>query len=151
MPSDTSTQPSFSSSILSVNRSLQTGCGAWQPVQKASGGTRTHNLLITNQLLCQLSYASPSLRNSRESTNIAVLPRAARASRHDSWTLLEDWPKPSSPIRRNPHPGNKPDRPKQPCDHKEMGRKGPSHPFSPSPQRKPTFLAPGQCYLAPGD
>ncbi len=24
----------------------------------ASGGTRTHNLLITNQLLCQLSYAS---------------------------------------------------------------------------------------------
>ena len=25
---------------------------------EASGGTRTHNLLITNQLLCQLSYAS---------------------------------------------------------------------------------------------
>ena len=24
---------------------------------RASGGTRTHNLLITNQLLCQLSYA----------------------------------------------------------------------------------------------
>lgn len=23
----------------------------------ASGGTRTHNLLITNELLCQLSYA----------------------------------------------------------------------------------------------
>jgi hypothetical protein len=25
--------------------------------RRASGGTRTHNLLITNQLLCQLSYA----------------------------------------------------------------------------------------------
>ncbi len=26
--------------------------------EKASGGTRTHNLLITNQLLYRLSYAS---------------------------------------------------------------------------------------------
>ncbi len=28
--------------------------------RQASGGTRTHNLLITNQLLCRLSYASKS-------------------------------------------------------------------------------------------
>ena len=35
---------------------------------RASGGTRTHNLLITNQLLCQLSYASGGA-NSRKSSN----------------------------------------------------------------------------------
>ncbi len=31
---------------------------AWSPATGAGDGTRTRNLLITNQLLCQLSYAS---------------------------------------------------------------------------------------------
>ncbi len=44
---------------------------------RASGGTRTHNLLITNQLLCQLSYASRSIPP-REPLNISKRPRYAR-------------------------------------------------------------------------
>ena len=61
----------------SMQSSIQTGQGsprggekggAILTTQRASGGTRTHNLLITNQLLCQLSYASgasPALKTTK--------------------------------------------------------------------------------------
>lgn len=35
-------------------------CERPHPRHGASGGSRTHNLLITNQVLCRLSYAGPS-------------------------------------------------------------------------------------------
>ncbi len=38
--------------------------GTLPPLFGASGGTRTHNLLITNQPLCRLSYAGPPGGNS---------------------------------------------------------------------------------------
>ena len=36
--------------------------------RRASGGIRTHDLLITNQLLCQLSYASLFFNTSHQAT-----------------------------------------------------------------------------------
>ena len=39
----------------------------WPGARKANDGTRTHNLLITNQLLCQLSYISMCESKKRDS------------------------------------------------------------------------------------
>ena len=46
-------------------RPLDAGNADRFPFSRASGGTRTHDRLITNQQLCQLSYAGRSTGKSR--------------------------------------------------------------------------------------
>ena len=45
--------------------------------QRADGGTRTHDLLITNQLLCQLNYIGNPLAKGIEVVQIPIGHRTA--------------------------------------------------------------------------